>query len=163
MSYNGELAAKYAIKYAMNPSPTFPYYASEAGGDCTNFVSQCFSYGGCPQATNTSPWYYNQKTHAHSNSWIIADILYHMLISKGKKTSPGIKGEELDSPFELKLGDAIFYENNENRIYHSAIVTDFDESNNSSIPLISQHTYDQANVIYFKPNALKSHFVRIYL
>jgi len=161
MSYNGELAVKYALKYALTPNPKFPYFASEEGGDCTNFVSQCFNYGGCKEVVNS--WYYNEKNHSHSYSWTISSALYHMLINNGKNNLPRIKGQELESSLALRLGDGIFYEDEKNHIYHSAIVTDFDESTNIRIPLISQHTYDQANVSYYKPAAIKSHFVRIYL
>lgn len=43
--YNGNRAASYALNYYRYPGNENFYTAMSSGGDCTNFVSQCVSYG----------------------------------------------------------------------------------------------------------------------
>ena len=71
-AYNRSKAAKYAQDYAKSYNPNYPNY-NNAGGDCTNFVSQCVYDGGMPMRIGSTDayWYYNSS--GRSPSWAGAD------------------------------------------------------------------------------------------
>ena len=71
-AYNRSKAAKYAQDYAKSYNPNYPNY-NNAGGDCTNFVSQCVYDGGMPMRIGSTDayWYYNSS--GRSPSWTGAD------------------------------------------------------------------------------------------
>ncbi len=168
MPYNRNKAVGYALKYALSPNPEFRYFSStlNAGGDCTNFISQCLLAGGAEMVYDNNPWWYNHNNLSStmddtwSLSWSIAHSLYWNIMRNSVENKKGIKAQILSAASMLELGDIIFYENDENRIFHSTIVTDY----NNGSPLVSQHTYDLRNVSYIKPYRVKAmHFMHIYL
>ena len=71
-AYNATKAAEYAQQYAKSYNPNYPNY-NNAGGDCTNFVSQCVYAGGMPMRIGSTDayWYYNSS--GRSPSWAGAD------------------------------------------------------------------------------------------
>lgn len=165
--YNRELSVEYALKYALKPNPIFRYFYSEndSGGDCTNFISQCLLAGGAEMMYDINPWWYKRNNsgastyHSWSFSWSIASSLYWNIMINTKDSLKGVKAKEERKAESLLPGDIIFYENFQNKIFHSAIVTDFSRGS----PLISQHTQDLKNVPYLKPYSVKSmHFMSIY-
>jgi hypothetical protein len=163
--YNRVAAANYSIKYALVPNNEYKYYKSidEGGGDCTNFVSQCLKAGGAPRDYNKyRPWWYDMKSGKASICWAVAHSLYWYL--KTNQNTSRIKGREVDDIRELEIGDLIFYENYNNVIFHSAIVTSFVEIYGNREPRISQHTFNQLNETYKKSyDYKKAHFIKIIL
>ena len=164
--YSGEKAAEYALRYALVPNPSYQYFSShgDGGGDCTNFISQCLHAGGAAMAFGTSsPWWYNNMGTSqtdddkHSISWAVANSLYWALRTRCGEKIPGIKAQEVDDLGLLRIGDIIQYENIGGAIYHSAIITSFW----FGLPLITQHTYNAANISYIKSAAYKMHFMKI--
>ncbi|MDS1029006.1 amidase domain-containing protein [Bacillota bacterium LX-D] len=163
-SYNRQKAVEYALTYALSPNPQYQYISV----DCSNFISQCLRAGSAPMVYGTSrPWWYNNMGTANTDddrwsvSWAVAHSLYWCLKVRGKTNFWGLRGIEVSNLAELELGDIIQYEGEDGVIYHSAIVTDFTTENGSKVPLITQHTYDAANISYYKPAAKKMHFMKI--
>lgn len=153
--YNRESAVNYAIKYALSPNPNYRYFklVNDTGGDCANFISQCLKAGGAQMSHN---WWYQKG--GYSISWVVANSLYRYL----KTNNNGIKAIEVNDLDKLELGDIIQYENFNNRIFHSAIITSFTNVNGTREPLISQHSYDKLNVTYKKSYPYKmAHFLKI--
>ncbi|MEK6264917.1 MAG: amidase domain-containing protein [Clostridium sp.] len=163
--YNREAAVSYAIKYAIVPNSEYKYYnvIGEGGGDCTNFISQCLKAGGAPMDyNNLRPWWYDMKQGKASICWAVAHSLYWYL--KTSRNNNKIKGREVDDIRELEMGDLIFYENYNNVIFHSTIITSFAEVYGNREPRISQHTSNQLNVTYKKSyDYKKAHFIKIIL
>lgn len=160
-------AVAYAINYALNPNPKYRYFEliDDNGGDCTNFVSQCLFAGGAKMnhGNNWSWWYINNNTSnvmdaTWSVSWAVAHSLYYYLKNNEETNSPYVKGLEVANVSELELGDLIFYENYNKKIFHSTIIT----SVSNGIPLVSQHTYNALNVYYKQSwQAKKFHYIKI--
>ena len=162
-SYSREKAINYARKYALKPNPNYKYFTVHGtiGGDCTNFISQCLRAGGAPFSFNPrNPWWYNSKNIKNdtwSISWSVAHSLYWYLKVNNQLKLPGLKGTEVNNTNNLELGDLIFYEDTKGVIFHSAIITAF-----NNIPLVSHHSYEALNIPYinsYKSN--KTHFIKI--
>lgn len=160
-------AVSYALTYALNPNPKYRYFEliDDNGGDCTNFTSQCLFAGGAKMNYgNNWSWWYNNKNTSNvmddtwSISWAVAHSLYYYLKNNEEVNSPYVKGLEVTNERELELGDLIFYENNNKKIFHSAIVTSF----LNGFPLVSQHTPNASNIYYQNSwKAKKYHYVKI--
>lgn len=162
-------AVSYALTYALNPNPKYRYFQliGDNGGDCTNFTSQCLLAGGAKMNYGINwNWWYNTKNTNNvmddtwSVTWAVAHSLYYYLRNNEETHSPYVKGLEVLNVSDLKLGDLIFYEDNNKKIFHSTIIT----SIISGVPLISQHTPEATN-IYYKNSwkAKKYHYVKIIL
>ena len=103
-------------------------------------------------------WWY--KGDSWSIPWAVAHSLYWTLKVNYQSNYYGVKGLEVDNVNMLELGDLIFYEDDRGVIYHSSIVTSFDNVG----PLISQHTFNALNISYLKTwKARKIHFMKISL
>jgi len=165
--YNRVEAVYYATKYAIKPNKEYKYFKSinEEGGDCTNFVSQCLKAGGAPlDYNNARPWWYDIKSGKASICWGVAHSLYWYLKINQSANRNTIKGLEVEDISKLEIGDLIFYENFNNIIFHSTIITSFMKADGYSQPLISQHTLEQLNVTYKKDyNYKREHFIKIIL
>lgn len=162
--YSRNDAVKYAVEYALNPNPAYKYFPIIAnnGGDCTNFVSQCLKAGGAPMTFNTkNNWWYKNNGFSNvswSTSWTVAHSLYWYLKINQESKLYGAKGVEVSNINFLELGDLIFYEDNKNVIFHSAIITGFSQNR----PLISQHSFEALNITYLKSwKSYKYHFLKI--
>jgi hypothetical protein len=162
--YNRSAAVAYALDYALSPNSKYPFFAPKiTGGDCTNFLSQCLYAGNCPMSHSSAyPWWINTQKNTWSYSWTIAGSLFACLKGRAKAKLSGVFGIEVESFSLLTFGDTIFYEDNNRKIYHGAIVTSFESDGFRSLPLISQHTINARNITFIKPKAYKSHFVKIY-
>lgn len=157
-NYSKINSVNYALKYALNPNPAYRYFVSKytIGGDCTNFTSQCVFSGGAPMIfSGKNIWWYD-NLHC-SISWSTAHSFYWYLKINFDNNLYGIKGKEVFSFSELEIGDLIFYRNVNNKISHSAIITDF----KNNIPLICQHTPELLNIPYIKPWASNIHLIKI--
>ncbi len=169
--YDRDMAVRYALAYAYVPNPAYLHFASygDGGGDCTNFISQCLAAGGAPfDYMPDYPWWYksngsiNVSDDKWSLSWAVANSLYWCLKIRGKKNIKGLKGIEISDVNSLQSGDIIQYENARGNIYHSAIITGFiKDVSGQNAPLITQHTYNAANIYYIKPAAHRAHFMKI--
>jgi len=164
-NYLREEAVTYAITYALIPNPAyryFPLHGDDTSGDCANFVSQCLRAGGAAFTFNPrNPWWYNSKNITYdtwSISWAVAHSLYWYLKVNNELKLPGPKGMEVNSTVALELGDVIFYENTKGVIFHSAIITAF-----NNIPLVSHHSYEALNIPYTNSyQSYKMHFIKVY-
>lgn len=161
--YDRQSAVEYAMKYALVPNKKYRYFGvnQRIGGDCTNFVSQCLKAGGMPLSYNKkNPWWYNFEASANvcSLSWSVAHSLFWYLKKNAENNSKGAKALETNNISDLELGDLVFYENKRGLIFHSTIITAFNE-----VPLVSQHSVEALNVSYIKPYYVaKTHLVKIY-
>ncbi|MCT8975456.1 amidase domain-containing protein [Clostridium sp. CX1] len=166
-NYSRTAAVNYAVTYALKPNPAYRYFPliNDTSGDCANFVSQCLRAGGAPMNfTSRSPWWYrsnsnnNVKDDTWSISWAVAHSLYWTLKINEQSGLQGPKGREVSSIGELELGDLMFFEDNNGKIFHSAIVTGF----SNKVPLISHHSFEALNIPYTRTwGAKKIHFLKI--
>ena len=163
--YNRRSAANYAIKYAIDPNKKYKYFefVNGNGGDCTNFVSQCLNAGGASMDNNKiRPWWY--QSGKASICWGVAHSLYWYLKTNQITNRNVIKGLEVQDMKELEIGDVVFYENYQNKIFHAAIITSLTDIDGNKEPLISQHSYNQLNETYKKNyDYKKEHFLKIIL
>lgn len=165
-NYLRESAVNYARTYALKPNPTYRYFplqVDDTSGDCANFISQCLKAGGAPFSFNAkNSWWYQSKNISNdtwSVSWSVAHSLYWYLKVNNELKLLGVKGTEVNSPNTLELGDLIFYEDNKGTIFHSAIITGF-----NNIPLVSHHSYEALNIPYINSyQAYKTHFIKVFL
>jgi hypothetical protein len=85
--YNREAALAYAHEWAFKRNPKYYNYEA-AGGDCTNYASQCLFAGtGVMNYTPTYGWYYisaNNKAPA----WTGVEYFHRFLLRKKKDRGP---------------------------------------------------------------------------
>lgn len=163
-------AVKYARTYALHPNPSFRYFPlinDDTSGDCANFISQCLLAGGAPMIYNSShPWWYKKantastKDDTWSISWAVANSLYWTLKVNQQTKASGIKGLEVYDSNLLELGDLIFFEDNNGKIFHSTIITSFRYSQ----PLVSHHSFEALDISYKNSwPAERVHYLKISL
>lgn len=165
-NYLRKRAVNYARTYALKSNPAYIYFplkVDDTSGDCANFVSQCLKAGGAPfNFNNRNSWWYksiNINNTTWSMSWTVAHSLYWYLKVNNELNLPGIKGMEVNSTNTLELADLIFYEDTKGAIFHSAIITGF-----NNIPLVSHHSYEALDIPYINSyQAYKTHFIKISL
>ncbi|GMA98227.1 amidase domain-containing protein [Pelosinus sp. IPA-1] len=106
-------AVYYARKYYLNRNPQYPYYD---GHDCTNFVSQCWTYAGIPAKED---WFCDGYAVTHSWTWVSEFANY--MVNQGYAR---ISYSSLDA----NLGDVVqLYHPDLGGWHHSAIITKIDE------------------------------------
>jgi len=134
--YNRQRAKEYADRYWNSPNSNFQHFDV----DCTNYVSQCLLAGGAPMnytGRRDSGWWYQGRKAGRewwSYSWAVANALQHYLAT----SRSGLRAELVHSPYELDLGDVIFYDwDGDGSFQHSTIVTGFDLAGE---PLVNAHT-----------------------
>ncbi|WP_339252098.1 amidase domain-containing protein [Sporosarcina sp. FSL W8-0480] len=131
--YNREAAVRYADQWWNGRNPAFPSFDV----DCTNYISQCLLAGGAPMhgyPNRERGWWLQGGTW--SFSWSVSHSL-HWYVAASKK---GLTAKKVSSPYELDLGDLIFYDfQGDGRYDHSTIVTAKDIN---GAPLVNAHTYD---------------------
>jgi hypothetical protein len=134
--YNRLKAVQYADSYWEKSNPRF----LEFEVNCTNYISQCLFAGGAPMnytGKRDSGWWYKGKDGSQelwSYSWAVAHSLEQLL----RTGRTGLRGQLVESPQELQLGDVIIYDwDGDRRYQHSTIVTAFDAS---GMPLVNAHT-----------------------
>ena len=134
-----------AITYAMAHSdpPTYPYnnnYVNynACGGDCANFVSQCFYKG--TQATDGTWYRYNGNACGFTNRWCGSTAWVNNWSLRNWVINAG-RGVAKSSIGALGSGDIVNYDWTQNGSYdHVTIVTD------APTQLICSHNSDRRNV-----------------
>ncbi|MCM3000630.1 amidase domain-containing protein [Paenibacillus favisporus] len=134
--YNRAAAAAYADEWWETSNPEFAVFEV----DCTNYISQCLFAGGAPihyTGKRESGWWYKGYVGSKewwSYSWAVSNALQSFLSS----SSWGLRGELVERPEQLMLGDVIFYDwDGDGSFQHSTIVTAFDAGGS---PLVNAHT-----------------------
>lgn len=107
--FSRQKAVHYAHTYYSQRNMDYPYFE---GHDCTNFVSQCWTYAGIPV---TEDWFCDGNIVTHSWSWV-ADFADYMVNRGYARISY--------NSLEANLGDVIqFYHRDLGGWHHSVIIT----------------------------------------
>ena len=119
---NRSLVIEYALKYATNPNTPPTGSFQEFDSDCTNFISQCWSYGGIPQ--DPVGWYWNNRFD-YSKSWtVVDDFANYMTYASAFSMDDGKPIAVYKwSSNEVKAGDIIQFYNPSSGWHHSAVIT----------------------------------------
>lgn len=150
VNYNRTRAVQYALRHWNNPNPDFANMDQlSAGGDCTNFTSQCLWAGGYPMdyrrtGYDTEWWYRRIGSEAfdrnHDDWWSCTWALAHLSFLYMELNG----GEVLDVTSSvtrarrLRRGDILYYDwDGDGILTHSAIVT---AHTRSGIPLVTYRT-----------------------
>jgi hypothetical protein len=100
-TYNYAAMAAYAEKYWNNYNPAYRKF-NEAGGDCTNFVSQSLRAGGWKNDSGTASdyrnWWYD--TSSQTDSWVGVNEWSWFALSSKRTTS-------LADVYQAEVGDVI--------------------------------------------------------
>jgi hypothetical protein len=112
ISYNRTAAGSYADRYCLKYNPAYFNYASDGGGDCTPFASQCVRAGNYPYLAH---WYYNSTNpYAASPSWYNNNPQQSYL--------SGRYIDRVSSVTSLEKGDLIYYDwDNDGYLDHTAV------------------------------------------
>ncbi len=136
IKYRREEAAAYADKWWNSSNPEF----AEFDVDCTSYVSQCLFAGDAPinyTGKREAGWWYKGYVGGRewwSYSWAVSNALARYLTA----STWGIRGEIVERPEQLMLGDVIFYDwDGDGSFQHSTVVTAFDAGGQ---PLVNAHT-----------------------
>lgn len=116
--YNRNQVWEYALTWALDRNPLF-FDFTEAGGDCTNFASQCILAGSCMM--NYTPvygWYYVDVNN-RTASWTGVEFLYNFLT---QNTGVGPYAHVIQNG-RLEIGDIIQLSNRNGVYYHTLVVT----------------------------------------
>lgn len=142
--YDGEVAANYAMKWALARNPIYPDFSSDSdspggGGDCTNFISQALRAGGWTTVDgsrkSTAAWW--AASDEASRNWASASWFIDFAESSGRaKTCL----EE-----DLQLGDVVSMNAYGGRISHLMIVTGFRCAEDGRLTLYSAHSENRLN------------------
>lgn len=129
--YRRDSAVEYAARWAFDRNPSF-FSFDGMGGDCTNFISQCIYAGsGIMNYQKDVGWYFN-NARDRSAVWSGVPFLYRFLT---QNTSVG-PFATVTVPEAMQLGDVIQLGTEDDRWYHSLLVTGLDPI------LVTTHTYD---------------------
>lgn len=124
-TFDWTAAYNYGLFWAKARNSAYLDY-SNLGGDCANFVSQCFTAGGYPTDSNWSPYTYDWINNVGLRSWLLSS-------GRGIPTNVGAMG----------YADIVNYDWHGDGLYdHVAIVTGLPG------PRVSCHTTDQYNIPY---------------
>lgn len=136
VQYNRRAAVRYALRHWNDPNPQFGNFDMVgAGGDCSNFTSQCLLAGGWPmdyrRNAYDAEWWYRRIGNDPfdeafndwwSCTWALANMQHLYMSTNG--------GEELhlsrypSLARRMRLGDIIYYDWDGDGVFtHSAIVT----------------------------------------
>lgn len=125
ITYNRTNAVKYALKYAEDQNPYYPYFATQ--GDCTNFVSQALNAGGIPQ---NGSWFMKKNSSgvwAYSPEWVNAGSFRDYIREEGgilMKTVPDEYGNaSLGDVYHYDTRNDFFLKYPDGEMEHTAIVT----------------------------------------
>lgn len=135
-SYNGYYATTYAKKWAKSRNPRYNDHDG-AGGDCTNFVSQCVVAGG-KSMTKPSPvpagitgtvnhWYSVRYTSNGAYKWKESSSFVNVLDFYTYWKYKGVTTALYSSKAALKdgagVGNVVQLKNGSGKWYHSIIIT----------------------------------------
>ncbi|OPF80216.1 hypothetical protein VT50_0213770 [Streptomyces antioxidans] len=150
-SYDYAAMASYAEKYWQNYNPAYRKF-NEAGGDCTNFVSQSLKAGGWANksgdAEDYRSWWYD--TSYQSTSWVGANEWSWFTLDAKRATN-------LANVYYMGVGDVMQMDfDKDGSKDHTMIVT---YRSSSGVPYLTYHsvnTYRKsiASIIASYPNSL---------
>ncbi|GAA2346724.1 hypothetical protein SVIO_013170 [Streptomyces violaceusniger] len=150
-SYNYAAMASYAEKYWQNYNPAYRKF-NEAGGDCTNFVSQSLKAGGWANksgdAEDYRSWWYD--TSYQSTSWVGTNEWSWFTLDAKRATN-------LANVYYMGVGDVMQMDfDKDGSKDHTMIVT---YRSSSGVPYLTYHsvnTYRKsvASIIASYPNSL---------
>ncbi|MBI0294136.1 amidase domain-containing protein [Streptomyces sp. PRKS01-29] len=150
-SYDYAAMASYAEKYWQNYNPAYRRF-NEAGGDCTNFVSQSLKAGGWANksgdAEDYRSWWYD--TSYQSTSWVGANEWSWFTLDAKRATN-------LANVYYMGVGDVMQMDfDKDGSKDHTMIVT---YRSSSGVPYLTYHsvnTYRKsvASIIASYPNSL---------
>lgn len=142
-TYNGQKAAEYALKHALNYNGDWISEASAngGGGDCTNFLSQCLLAGGWTMIGglrfDRHAWYnYDPKARDdRSYTWAGAKPMYGFL-QRTERTRACTR-------IDLDVGDIVSGESATDGVTHHMLVTQIDKDRYDC--WLSYHSSDKRN------------------
>ncbi|WP_405723826.1 amidase domain-containing protein [Streptomyces sp. NBC_01537] len=131
-TYNYAAMAAYAEKYWKNYNPAYRKF-NEAGGDCTNFVSQSLKAGGWKNDSGTASdyrnWWYD--TSAQTDSWVGVNEWSWFALSSKRTTS-------LANVYQAEVGDVVQMDfDRDGSKDHTMIVT---YRSSSGVPYLTYHS-----------------------
>ena len=143
-SFDVENAIKYARRWALDRNPEYLDF-DELGGDCTNYVSQILSAGGCPMdKTPIFGWYYIDGSDK-SPSWTGVEQLYKYLL---KEKEYGIVAREIGLN-EVEAGDIVQLSFNGKTFQHTPFIVSVTRNTDHSVSYdrikICAHSFDSEN------------------
>lgn len=148
--YNRTLAVRYALRHWNNPNPLFANLDTVgAGGDCSNFTSQCLLAGGWPQdyrrSAGDSEWWYrrigNDPFDRDANdwwscTWALAEGQFRYMQANHGRVEDLTRNPQRART--LRLGDILYYDwDGDGIVTHSSIVTARDRN---GIPYVTYRT-----------------------
>ncbi|VBB08166.1 Hypothetical protein LUCI_3431 [Lucifera butyrica] len=142
-------AVYYAHTYWSHPNVNYPY---DPDNDCTNFVSQCWTYAGIPVSVD---WFCDHITGEHfvrTNSWVGAEEFANYMMSRGYCQ---ISYTSLDA----NLGDVVQFYNPEHGWHHSAIITKKEENGNLAYCAHSDSNNDKDLTAYYRKSGEQLRFL----
>ncbi|WP_229348726.1 amidase domain-containing protein [Streptomyces sp. UNOB3_S3] len=149
--YDYKAMAAYAEKYWRNYNPEYRSY-NDAGGDCTNFISQALRAGGWKDAqgsaSDSTKWWYNSK--AESTSFVGANEWSWYAMSSNRVTN-------LKNVYQMDVGDILQMDfDRDGSKDHSMIVT---YKSRIGIPYMTYHSTNTfrkslASIIASYPDAV---------
>lgn len=159
LPYDRRLAVAYAQKWALSRNPLF-YDFTGQGGNCTNFVSQCI-FAGCG-VMNETPifgWYY-RSADDRAPAWSGVEEFYRFMIGAPEFLSAngGVGPYALlaESPRQIEEGDVIQLADENNRFYHSLLITGLSDrdvlvsaqSNDALDRPLSEYSYASLRILH---------------
>ncbi|MFI9202223.1 amidase domain-containing protein [Streptomyces sp. NPDC053048] len=149
--YDYRAMAAYAEKYWRNYNPEYRKF-NDAGGDCTNFISQALRAGGWKNAPGSASdyrtWWYDSK--AQSTSWVGANEWSWFTLNAKRATN-------LSNVYKMDVGDIMQMDfDGDGSKDHSMITT---YRSRAGIPYLTYHstnTYRKsvASIIASNPDAV---------
>ncbi|MEU1802912.1 amidase domain-containing protein [Streptomyces sp. NPDC019937] len=150
-AYDYAAMAAYAEKYWSNYNPAYRKF-NEAGGDCTNFISQALKAGGWKHAPGDGQdyrtWWYDTSTQA--TSWVGANEWSWFTLDAKRATNLG-------NVYDMGVGDVMQMDfDRDGSKDHTMMVT---YRSSSGVPYMTYHsvnTYRKslASIIASNPNSL---------
>lgn len=134
--YNRLSAVNYAKKWAFEKNPAYENF-DNLGGDCTNFVSQCLHAGGIKMNYEKYGWFY-KNLNDRAPAWSGVNEFYNFSLKN--TTSAGVKAKEIEIE-DAKIGDVIILKNEE-KLYHSLIITNIIQPISKRNILVTSHDND---------------------
>lgn len=150
VQYNRRAAVEYAYRHWNDPNPEFANFDTfGAGGDCSNFTSQCLLAGGWPmdyrRNTYDAAWWYRRvgvdPFDADANdwwscSWALANLQFLYMQANGGEVLNLTRSPSLAR--RLRIGDIVYYDWDGDGVFtHSAIVT---SHSSRGIPRVTYRT-----------------------